>query len=171
MTVVRYHKSQSQWDKPKIVPRFLPLQLGQVMAVYLVYVQPFREYLTLQVLSGSYSDYVWHDAQGAWDTGRLTRVLKRETGKRLGVMLHTLEYRHTAVGIGQVKVGELFSRGYQDDVGETEEAEVDDDSKDVLKLQNSRTTTIGVGNYSVPMDIVKHLSVRSINAFQPLSVA
>jgi superfamily II DNA helicase RecQ len=171
MTVVRYHKSQSQWDKPKIVPRFLPPQLGQVMAVYLVYVQPFREYLTLQVLGGSYSDYVWHDAQGAWDTGRLTRVLKRETGKRLGVVLHTLEYRHTAVGIGRVKVGESFSRGYQDDVGETEEAEVDDDGEDVLELQNSRTTAMGVGNYSVPMDIVKHLSVRSIDAFRPLSVA
>lgn len=26
MTVVRYHKSQSQWDKLKVVPRFLPLQ-------------------------------------------------------------------------------------------------------------------------------------------------
>ena len=86
-------------------------------------------------------------------------------------MLHTLEYRHTAVGIRQVKVGELFSRGYQNNVGKTEEAEVDDDGEDVLKLQNSRTTAIGVGNYSVLMDIVKHLSVRSINAFRPLSVA
>ena len=141
------------------------------MAVYLVYVQPFREYLTLQVLGGSYSDYVWHDGQGAWDTGRLTRILRRETGKRLGVPLHTLDYRHTAVGIGRVKVGESFSRGYQDDVGETEEAEVDDDGEDVLELQNSRTTAMGVGNYSVPMDIVKHLSVRSIDAFRPLSVA
>ncbi|KAF1359100.1 hypothetical protein EJ07DRAFT_122194, partial [Lizonia empirigonia] len=47
MTVVRYHKSQSQWDKPKMVPRFLPPQLGQVMTLYLVYIQPFREYLTL----------------------------------------------------------------------------------------------------------------------------
>jgi hypothetical protein len=92
-------------------------------------------------------------------------VLKRETGKRLGVVLHTLEYQHTAVGIRQVKVGESFSRGYQDDVGKIEEAEVDNNSKDVLKLQNSRTTTIGVGNYSVPIDIVKHLSVQSINAF------
>ncbi|KAH8701432.1 hypothetical protein GQ44DRAFT_717592 [Phaeosphaeriaceae sp. PMI808] len=48
MTIVRYYKSQSQWDKPKVIPRFLPPQLGQVMAVYLVYIQPFREYLTLQ---------------------------------------------------------------------------------------------------------------------------
>jgi hypothetical protein len=98
-------------------------------------------------------------------------VLKRKTGKRLGVVLHTLEYQHTAVGIRQVKVGESFSRGYQDDVSKTEEAEVDNDSKDVLKLQNSRTTAIGVGNYSVPIDIIKHLSVQSIDAFQPLSVA
>jgi hypothetical protein len=59
----------------------------------------------------------------------------------------------------------LFSRGYQDDVGETEEAEVDDNGEDVLELQNSRTTAMGVGNYSVLIDIVKHLSVRSIDAF------
>ncbi|RYP28637.1 hypothetical protein DL767_007119 [Monosporascus sp. MG133] len=47
MTVLRYHKSQSQWDKPKIVPRFLPPRAGQMMAVYLAYVQPFQEYLTV----------------------------------------------------------------------------------------------------------------------------
>jgi hypothetical protein len=165
MTVVRYHKLQLQWDKPKIVPRFLPPQLGQVMAVYLVYLQPFCEYLTLQVLGGSYSKYVWLDAQGAWETDRLTRVLKRETGKRLGVPLHTLDYRHSAVGIGRVKVGEAFGRGYEDEVGEVEEAEVDEGGEDVLELQNSRTTAMGIRNYSVLVDIVKHLSVRSIDAF------
>jgi hypothetical protein len=58
MTVVRYHKSQSQWDKPKVVPRFLPPQLGQIMALYLSYLQPFREYLVVQVLGGGLSDYV-----------------------------------------------------------------------------------------------------------------
>ncbi|EOA84444.1 uncharacterized protein SETTUDRAFT_72551, partial [Exserohilum turcica Et28A] len=47
MTVVRYHKSQSQFDKLKIMPRFLPPQLGQVMAVYLAYLQPFQEYLVV----------------------------------------------------------------------------------------------------------------------------
>jgi hypothetical protein len=33
MTVVRYHKSQLQWDKPRVVPRFLPPRLGQVMVM------------------------------------------------------------------------------------------------------------------------------------------
>ncbi|KAF2179190.1 hypothetical protein K469DRAFT_597110, partial [Zopfia rhizophila CBS 207.26] len=47
MTVVRYYKSQSQWDKPKVIPRFLPWRRGQVMAIYLAYLQPFQEYLTV----------------------------------------------------------------------------------------------------------------------------
>ena len=127
--------------------------------------------MILQVFGGNYSDYVWHDAQGAWDTGRLTQILNRETEKRLGVKLRTLDHRHTAVGIGRVYVGESFSKGYQDDVGEIEEAEVDDDSEDILELQNSRITAMGVGNYSVPMDIVKNLSVRSMDASRPLSMA
>jgi hypothetical protein len=96
-------------------------------------------------------------------------VLKRETGKRLGVKLYTLGYRYTAVGIGRVKVGESFGRGYQDEVGEINEAEVDEDQEDLIELQNSRSTVIGVGNYSVSIDIVKYLSTRSIDAFRALS--
>jgi superfamily II DNA helicase RecQ len=171
MTVVRYHKSQSQWDKPKIVPRFLPPQLGQVVALYLSYLQPFQEYLAVHVLGGSLSDYVWSNEQGAWGTDKLTRVIRRETGKRLGVELHTLGYRHTAVGIGRVKIGESFGRGYQDELGEVDEAEVDEDQEDIIELQNSRTTVMGVSNYSVPIDIVKHLSTRSVDAFRALSTA
>lgn len=171
MTVVRYHKSLSQWDQPKVVPRFLPNRLSQVMVTYLAYVQPFREYLVVQVLGGSFSDYVWGDDHGPWGTDRLTRVLKRESGKRLGLELGTLDYRHTAVGIGRVVIGESFGRGYQDEVGEMEEAEVDDaaDGESALELQNARTTKIGLGSYSVPIDIIKHLSVRSIETFRPLS--
>ena len=100
MTVVRYHKSQSQWDKPKVGPRFLPWRLGQVMVVYLAYLQPFREYLTVQVLGGAFSDYVWADDHGPWQTDRMTRILKREMGKRLATTLTTLDYQHTSVRIG-----------------------------------------------------------------------
>ncbi|KAL6160848.1 hypothetical protein ACJQWK_11971 [Exserohilum turcicum] len=171
MTVVRYHKSQSQWDKPKVVPRFLPPRVGQIMALYLSYLQPFREFLVVSVLNGGLDDYVWSNEQGAWNTNRLTRVLKRETGKRLGVELHTLDYRHTAVGIGRVMVGESFGKGYQDEIGEIDEAEVDEDEEDLIELQNARSTVMGVGNYSVSIDIVKHLSTRSIDAFRALSTA
>ena len=50
-----------------------------------------------------------------------------------------------------------------------DKAEVDKDREDVIELQNARTTVIGVGNYSVLINIVKHLSVRLIKAFRPLS--
>jgi hypothetical protein len=55
------------------------------------------------------------------EIGRLTRVFKQETVKRLGVKLHTLDYRHTAVGISREKVGQTFSKGHNDDVGEVED--------------------------------------------------
>ncbi|KAL9080122.1 MAG: hypothetical protein Q9157_001082 [Trypethelium eluteriae] len=172
MTVIRYHKSQSQWDKPKIVPRFLPVQLGHTMVIYLAYVQRWVEYLRVQVLgeTGRDYDYIWADERGPWDTGRMTRIIKHETAKRLGATLTTLDYRHVAVGIGRRMVGEQFSRGYQDDVGEGEEAEVEkEEGESVLELQSTRTTQIGINNYSVPVDIVKHLSERSIEVFRPLS--
>jgi hypothetical protein len=70
-----------------------------------------------------------------------------------------------------VKVGESFGRGYQDEVGEVDEAEVDEDQEDIIELQNSRTTFLGVGNYSVPINIVRHLSRRLIDAFGALSAA
>jgi hypothetical protein len=58
ITVVRYYKSQLQWDKLKVIPRFLPQRLRQVIVVYLAYLQPFQEYLTVKVLGGGFSDYV-----------------------------------------------------------------------------------------------------------------
>ena len=168
--VTRYHKSQSQWDKPKVVPRFLPWRVGQLMAVYLAYVRPFHEYLRVQVLGGGFHDYVWADERGPWETERLTRVLARETEKGIKNRLTTHDYRHAAVGIGRVVVGEGFGRGYQDEIGEIEEAEIEE-GESALELQNGRTTGIGVVHYGVPVDIVKHLSVRSLETFRPLSEA
>ena len=40
--ITRYHKTQSQWDKPKVVVRFLSEAVGQLVAAYLLYVRPLR---------------------------------------------------------------------------------------------------------------------------------
>jgi hypothetical protein len=58
MIVIWYYKSQSQYDAPKVVPRFLPPWLGQIMALYLSYLQPFQEYLVVQVLGGGLHNYI-----------------------------------------------------------------------------------------------------------------
>ena len=56
--VTRYHKSQSQFDKPKVIPRFLPWRVGQLLAIYLAYVRPLQEYLGEKVRGLGFSDYI-----------------------------------------------------------------------------------------------------------------
>ena len=113
MTVCRYYKTQSQWDVPKAVPRFLPWRVGQLMAVYLAYVQPFVERMSVAVDDGcGWGEYLWADSSGPWETPKLTAILHRRTGQDLEVELGTLDYRHVAVGIGRKFVGDAFARGY-----------------------------------------------------------
>jgi hypothetical protein len=40
--VTRYHKTQSQWDKLKVIVRFLPKAIGQLIGAYLLYVVRVR---------------------------------------------------------------------------------------------------------------------------------
>lgn len=56
-------------------------------------------------------------------------------------------------------------------MGEIDEAEVDEDREDLIELQNSRITIMGISNYSVSINIVKHLSTWLIDAFRALSIA
>ena len=165
--VTRYHKSQSQMDKPKVIPRFLPWRVGQVLAVYLAYLQPVQEYLSVQVKGSGWSDYIWANEQGPWETDRLTRIMIRESQKRLGTRLTTHDYRHVAISIGREVIGEQFARGYTEETTEVEEAEVEDD--DALEMSAGRGAEIGVNRDGVSVDIVKHLSSRSIDTFRPLS--
>jgi superfamily II DNA helicase RecQ len=164
--VTRYHKSQSQFDKPKVVPRFLPWKVGQLLAIYLAYVQPFQQYLTVKINGSGQSDHIWANEYGPWGTDRLTKIIVRESSKWLGVRLTTLDYRHIAISIGREKVGEQFSRGYIEDTAEIEEPEVDED--DPLEVSAGRGGEVGAKRYGVSLDIVKHLSSRSIDTFRPL---
>jgi hypothetical protein len=82
------------------------------------------------------------------------------------VRLTTLDYRHIVISIGREKVGEQFSHGYIEDIAEIEEPEVDED--DPLKVLAGRGGEVGAKRYGVSLDIVKHLSSRSIDTFRPL---
>lgn len=172
MTVTRYHKSQWQWDTPRVVPRFLPRRLGRVFALYVGWLQKIHEHLRVAVLDGEGHDYIWGTEHGPWDTDRLTRIIERETGKRMGVSLTTQSYRHAAIGIGRKVVGDAFARGCSLE-DETEEAEVDENEagESALELMSGHTTRVGEAVYCVPIDIVKHLSERSIAAFLEVSRA
>ena len=78
----------------------------------------------------------------------------------------TLDYRHVVVSIGREKVREQFSRGYVEETAEVEEPEVEED--DALEVLAGRGREIGANRYSVSLDVIKHLSSRSIDTFRPL---
>jgi len=168
MSVTRYHKTLLQWDVPKAVPRFMPWRVGQLVTVYLTYVQPLMERLSVAIGHGcGRSEYIWADANGPWDTTKLTKVMKQRSGEDLGVALGTMDYRHAAVGMGRRFVGAKFARGYQAENEEVDEPEVESD--DPLEISAGRGSAIGVNRYAVPSDIVKHLSEKNIQTFRPLS--
>ncbi len=169
MFITCYHKSQSLFDTPKVIPHFLPGRVGQLVALYLVYVLPLRERLTEHVQRSQRSDYIWAGEHGPWETDKLTQVIITQSSAALNNRLTTLEYRHAAIEIGREFVDEGFGTGTQDEVGEVEEAEVEADSP--LEMSAGRTERIGVNRYGVPSDMVKHLSIRSLRTFRPLSEA
>ncbi|KAK5189319.1 hypothetical protein LTR47_011879 [Exophiala xenobiotica] len=165
--ITRYHKSQQLFDTPKVIPRFLPWRVGQLAVLYLVYVQPFRELLLSETQNLDPSDHIWHNDKGPWETDQLTRVIKRETALGLGHRFNTLDFRHIAIGVGRRVVGNQFGQGHKDEVGEIEEPE--QEGEDPIELQSGRTEAMGASRYAVPADIIKHLSVRSLDTFRPLS--
>ncbi len=126
--ITRYHKSQSLFDAPKVILRFMPERVRQLVALYLVYMLPFQERLAEHVQRRQRSDYVWAGEHGPWETDRLTRVIITQSTAALNNRLTTLEYRHAAIAIGREVVDGGFDAGTQDEVGEGEEAEVEGDS-------------------------------------------
>jgi hypothetical protein len=180
VVVTRYHKTQAQWDRPKVVARFLLEAVGQLIAAYLLYVQPVRALLYSssldKPLSASAADYLWADQRGLWDTDRLTRTMTQKTAEQLGTRLTTQDYRYTAAGIGREVVGERFAAGYKKQLQShyTEEGgggSSDEDGEDPLELQNGRSIAVGMVAYAVQADLVQGLSMRSVDVFRTLSHA
>ncbi|KEF50790.1 uncharacterized protein A1O9_13158 [Exophiala aquamarina CBS 119918] len=165
--VIRYHKSQQLFGTPKIIPRFLPWRVGQLLVVYLVYVQPFCEYLLIETQNQKISDHIWYNEKGPWETEHLTRVIKRQTALGLGYRFHTLDFRHIVISIGREVVSDKFAEGYKEELGEVEEPEREMD--DPIELQSGRGDATGASRYGVRSDIVKHMTSKLIETFRPIS--
>ena len=89
-----YDKSIKKRGIVEYILRVLPLQIGQILAQYLVYVHPFA-----RSMDKSDSEYLFSDRNGPWVGDHLTRKLKSLTRMHLGVELTTLAWRHTAIAI------------------------------------------------------------------------
>lgn len=177
-TVTRYHKSQSLLDRPKVIPRFLPGPVGQLVAAYLLYLRPLQAILLSsqgKVLLASMNDYLWIDNEKRlWKTDRLTRILAQESAELLGTRLTVQDYRHIAIGIGRKIVGKRFEAGLYSKSSKHFKAGKENESdsnkeQDPIELQNARSTKAGTVAYAVRADIVRGLTARSIEVFGTVS--
>jgi hypothetical protein len=169
MVVARYHKAQELTGWEKVIPRFLPEDIGRLLVGYLCDVLPFSQVIDGGNAIGMTEGYLWarcerkeSDKRKTWGTWELTRALKKETGKRLGIELNTSDYRHVAIEFDR-----SFVRGLMK--GTEEEMEEKNEEEDIHDLQASHNSRVGDAIYGVRADILHALTARSIDSFRDVS--
>jgi superfamily II DNA helicase RecQ len=102
--VTRYHKGYAVGGDVKIIHRYLPQEVGELVVWYLWLVLPFQQRLEAMVWEKeAMSSHMWPaDPSGRkWTTERLRQVLKRESKVGLGQELTVAAYREIAIGISR----------------------------------------------------------------------
>jgi hypothetical protein len=116
--VTSYHKGYSVTGSTKIIHRYLPKEVGELLVFYLWLILPFCQALELVALANKAqpSPFIWAKAKGdePWDSARLSRVLKREFQAQLGLPMTISAYRHLVIAISRKH---LTCGGFKRDYG------------------------------------------------------
>ncbi len=112
--VTFYHKGYSIQGSTKIIHRYLPKEVSELLVYYLWLVLPFANQLRLLALDQTAvavsSPFLWafsHEAQdekgqySPWASTRLSDVLKREFRARLNMHANIQIWRHTIIAISR----------------------------------------------------------------------
>jgi hypothetical protein len=116
-TVTSYHKGYNVTGTLKIIHRYLPKEVSELLVYYLWLVLPFWQKLDVLVYGRKEppSPYLWPKKVGSWDSAQLSQVLKREATFHLKIPnLNIPMYRHIAIAISRqhLKCGS-FKRDYE----------------------------------------------------------
>lgn len=101
--VTSYHKGYTCTGSTKIIHRYLPKELRQLVVYSLWIIHPFLRVLDL-LIPGSKplgSSFLWPDGEGSWNSQRLSTILKRETISAFKAPMTIPVYRHVAIAISR----------------------------------------------------------------------
>ncbi|GME30610.1 conserved hypothetical protein, partial [Neofusicoccum parvum] len=102
--VTRYHKGYAMSGDVKVIHRYLPREVGELVVWYLWLVLPFHQRM-LAVVRGSeqISAHMWPAEVGEkrWTTERMREAMKKESRIGLGQELTVRAYRDVAIGISR----------------------------------------------------------------------
>jgi superfamily II DNA helicase RecQ len=104
--VSTYNKTDAVSIYPKLIARFLPHRVGQLLLAYIADVIPFERYIG-DCLGEAPDEpkfttcLLWHTDGKAWDTRTFTDLIGEETQRGLGTALNTNSWRHLITAIGR----------------------------------------------------------------------
>jgi hypothetical protein len=124
-----YDKARKRRGNTEYIIRYLPDELSQILAQYLVYVRPFARALPLDRRE---SEYLFGDVRGPWAGEELSLQLSQLTEKHLGVRLTVSSWRHVAIGIATrhlTRASRIWENDNEDVEDVDEFAEGDDEEE------------------------------------------
>jgi hypothetical protein len=119
--VTTYHKGYSVTGSTKIIHRYLPREVSELIVYYLWLILPFCQALEAlafdqKVLS---TPYLWGDPDMRKDSYKLTSALKMHTSKCFNTALNVTTYRHLSIAMSRTH---LQCGGFKRDYGLEESA-------------------------------------------------
>lgn len=102
--VTKYHKGYQMSGDAKIIHRYLPRQVGELVVWYLWLALPFIQRIEAAVWKKKgMSDHMWPaDADGPkWTTDRMKKQLQQVSAEALGQPIHVAAYREIAIAISR----------------------------------------------------------------------
>jgi hypothetical protein len=104
-TVTSYHKGYNVTGSTKIIHRYLPAEVSELLVYYLWLILPFWQQLDVLVHKRTTpaSAFLWpkKDDVGSWKPQRLTQLLQQQTVIHLKTRLGIMMYRHMAIAISR----------------------------------------------------------------------
>ena len=124
--VTRYHKGYAISGDVKIIHRYLPKEVGQLVVWYLWLVLPFYQQMeALLTKPAAVSFHLWPSGpdRKKWTSERMRKVIKRESMIGLGQQLTIQSYRDIAIGISRryITGNQAFRMDEEDEDGEWDE--------------------------------------------------
>ena len=163
MVVTEVHKSQAIMDVPRVISRFLPSRVGQLLVTYLADVLPFRRMIDRESMASTPEGFLWADKKGVWGTNRMCKALARETSIHLGHRITVADYRHIAIGIDQMHIRP--DRNIEEEEEEDGEEDEEDNAHDLMACHSSAQAD----SYAINAAMLSCLTFRSISKFRDVA--
>lgn len=171
MLLTGYHKMQYA-SGSRLVCRFLPAAVGDLLVTYLAAVLPTARFLQIQHGRQVGRSHLFCEGSAPWKEDRLSRVLRRESASVLGQEILPSSYRHLAIAIDRRHLRRMGAQALRlTEEGETP-SELAEAGGDLINdLQASHSSRTGDMSYSNSVRTGRIFNDPQLNQFRQVSRA